>query len=194
MATMDFVEYLAELEEAKLPRSSVKEVRLASNWLTRWLLEMGDKVRDPAFHIGQIKFTYGHVFIVCCGLSVLTFTLYLLLSTDAAQRKIKSASLRHILMRTEADILAAKARLDSGETFGKVARALSVCRSASDGGDLGVFQPCELDPAFDRVAFNPKTPIGEVVGPVKTKFGYHLFRLEFRTGFDADAGEEKKSA
>lgn len=38
----------------------------------------------------------------------------------------------------------------SEETFARVARALSKCPSASDGGDLGVFQPGELDPAFDR--------------------------------------------
>ena len=40
--------------------------------------------------------------------------------------------------------------LASEETFARVARALSKCPSASDGGDLGVFQPGELDPAFDR--------------------------------------------
>ena len=41
------------------------------------------------------------------------------------------------------------------------------------------------------IAFNPKIPIGEVVGPVKTKFGHHLFKLEYRTGFEEDKSRAK---
>ncbi|CAK8997181.1 Peptidyl-prolyl cis-trans isomerase C (PPIase C) (Parvulin) (Rotamase C) [Durusdinium trenchii] len=159
---------------------------------TSWLLRLGAKSREPAIIIGELKFTYGHCFIVFCGLFVLSTTLFMLLRADADQRKIKSAAIRHILMKSETDILLAKDRLEKGETFARVAKALSKCPSAADGGDLGVFQPGELDPAFDRVAFNPKIPIGEVVGPVKTRFGYHLFKLEYRTGFDVDKSNENK--
>ena len=176
--------------EDVLPANSVHEVKMA----TSWLLRMGTKAREPAIIIGELKFTWGHCLIVFCGLFVLGSTLYMLLAADADQRKIKSASIRHILMATPQDIALAKNRLDQGETFARVARALSKCPSASDGGDLGVFQPGELDPAFDRVAFNPNVPIGEVVGPVKTRFGWHLFKLEYRTGFDVDkAWKEKKN-
>lgn len=176
--------------EDVLPSSSVHEVKMATSWLIR----LGMKAKEPAIIIGELKFTHGHLVIVFAGLFVLFSTLYMLLAADADQRKIKSAAIRHILMSTPQDIAAAKARLDGGETFAKVAKALSKCPSASDGGDLGFFQPGELDPAFDRVAFNPNVPIGEVVGPVKTRFGWHLFKLEYRTGFDVDKEwKEKKN-
>eukprot|EP00437_Effrenium_voratum_P018889 CAMPEP_0181448136 /NCGR_PEP_ID=MMETSP1110-20121109/26984_1 /TAXON_ID=174948 /ORGANISM="Symbiodinium sp., Strain CCMP421" /LENGTH=123 /DNA_ID=CAMNT_0023572275 /DNA_START=170 /DNA_END=541 /DNA_ORIENTATION=+ len=110
--------------------------------------------------------------------------MYMLYSADSQSRKIKSASARHILMQSEADILQAKARIEGGESFSRVAKALSQCKSAVDGGDLGVFQPGELHPSFDRVVFNRSNPIGQVLGPVKTKFGWHLFRVEYRTGFN----------
>lgn len=56
------------------------------------------------------------------------------------------------------------------ETFAKVAKALSKCPSAADGGDLGVFQPGELDPAFDRgwVEHTPALGLGASVRLCKT--------------------------
>ncbi|CAE7866306.1 ppiC [Symbiodinium necroappetens] len=151
---------------------------------SEWILKMGTRIREPAIIWGQLKFTYGHLFIVFCGLFVLSSTMYMLYSADSQSRKIKSASARHILMQSEADILQAKARIEGGESFSRVAKALSQCKSAVDGGDLGVFQPGELHPSFDRVVFNRSNPIGQVLGPVKTKFGWHLFRVEYRTGFN----------
>ena len=46
--------------EDVLPASSIHEVRTA----TSWLLRMGTKSREPAIILGQLKFTYGHCFIV----------------------------------------------------------------------------------------------------------------------------------
>eukprot|EP00434_Breviolum_minutum_P024736 symbB.v1.2.021846.t2/scaffold1913.1/size122320/2 len=97
--------------EDVLPANSVHEVKMA----TSWLLRMGTKAREPAIIIGELKFTWGHCLIVFCGLFVLGSTLYMLLAADADQRKIKSASIRHILMATPQDIALAKNRLDQGE-------------------------------------------------------------------------------
>eukprot|EP00441_Pelagodinium_beii_P047659 CAMPEP_0197623186 /NCGR_PEP_ID=MMETSP1338-20131121/3242_1 /TAXON_ID=43686 ORGANISM="Pelagodinium beii, Strain RCC1491" /NCGR_SAMPLE_ID=MMETSP1338 /ASSEMBLY_ACC=CAM_ASM_000754 /LENGTH=98 /DNA_ID=CAMNT_0043193073 /DNA_START=30 /DNA_END=326 /DNA_ORIENTATION=- len=96
-------------------------------------------------------------------------------------------------MSSEADILQAKKRIDNGERFAQVAKALSICPSSKqDGGDLGVFKPGELNTAFDRICFNPElAPVGEVVGPFKTHFGWHLFRVDFRTGFSNDDDGKK---
>ncbi|UCC78569.1 MAG: peptidylprolyl isomerase [Candidatus Zixiibacteriota bacterium] len=49
-------------------------------------------------------------------------------------------------------------------------------QNASKGGDLGFFYRGRMVPEFDSVAFS--TPPGEIVGPVSTKFGYHIVRVE----------------
>eukprot|EP00439_Symbiodinium_sp_Y106_P084633 s1139_g26.t1 len=152
-ASMDFAD-IEEVMPHRRPRGAVYEVTSASEWILKSLYNlfslMGTRIREPAIIWGQLKFTYGHLFIVFCGLFVLSTTMYMLYSADSQSRKIKSASARHILMQSEADILQAKARIEGGESFSRVARALSQCRSAVDGGDLGVFQPGELHPSFDR--------------------------------------------
>ncbi|UCE65405.1 MAG: peptidylprolyl isomerase [Candidatus Zixiibacteriota bacterium] len=49
-------------------------------------------------------------------------------------------------------------------------------QNASKGGDLGFFYRGRMVPEFDSVAFS--TPPGEIVGPVSTKFGYHVIKVE----------------
>eukprot|EP00287_Rhodomonas_sp_CCMP768_P016737 CAMPEP_0202811640 /NCGR_PEP_ID=MMETSP1389-20130828/3456_1 /ASSEMBLY_ACC=CAM_ASM_000865 /TAXON_ID=302021 /ORGANISM="Rhodomonas sp., Strain CCMP768" /LENGTH=133 /DNA_ID=CAMNT_0049482823 /DNA_START=145 /DNA_END=546 /DNA_ORIENTATION=+ len=70
--------------------------------------------------------------------------------------------------------------------FAEVAMKVSSCPSASKGGALGSFGPGRMVPEFDNVCFSG--PIGQVIGPVKTKFGSHLILVHERTG---DAPEKK---
>ena len=49
-------------------------------------------------------------------------------------------------------------------------------QNASKGGDLGFFYRGRMVPEFDSVAFS--TPPGEIVGPLSTKFGYHVIKVE----------------
>src|SRR5690606_10048991 len=48
--------------------------------------------------------------------------------------------------------------------------------SAEEGGSLGVIQRGQLEGAFEDTLFGMKE--GEVRGPVKTDFGYHIIRLD----------------
>ncbi len=48
--------------------------------------------------------------------------------------------------------------------------------SAQKGGDLGFFGRTGLDSIFTETAFNLE--IGEISGPVRTSFGYHIIRTE----------------
>jgi peptidyl-prolyl cis-trans isomerase C len=67
-------------------------------------------------------------------------------------------------------------------TFAELAREYSSCPSGSTGGSLGSFEPGTMVPEFDKVIFSPDTQLGTVLGPVETKFGYHLIVVDKRTG------------
>ena len=61
-----------------------------------------------------------------------------------------------------------------------MAAAHSQCPSGQRGGELGSFSPGMMVPEFDTVVFNEA--VGEVHGPVKTQFGYHLIEITSREG------------
>ncbi|WP_119395709.1 peptidylprolyl isomerase [Salinibius halmophilus] len=98
-------------------------------------------------------------------------------ANQALKGKNRKARASHILVRHEDKALELKAKLDSGEKFAKLARAHSNCPSKKNGGDLGEFGPGQMVPAFDKAVFSasPNT----VVGPIKTKFGYHIIWVQY---------------
>lgn len=94
---------------------------------------------------------------------------------------------RHILLKTDgkdkkkdgeakkkAEELAKKAK--GGEDFATLAKTHSEGPSAKRGGSLGFFPKGRMVPEFDKVAF--KLGEGEVSDPVKTRFGYHVIKVE----------------
>ncbi len=84
-----------------------------------------------------------------------------------------------------------KQKLAAGEDFAKLAKAYSHdAGSAANGGDLGYFQRGVMDSAFDKAVFAIKE-VGQVVGPIKTEFGYHLIKL---TGIKPGAGQSFSEA
>lgn len=89
------------------------------------------------------------------------------------------ASARHILVKTEQECLKLKTKIEAGADFAAVAKEHSDCPSGSEGGALGSFRPGMMVKEFDAVVFSG--PIGEVLGPVKTQFGYHLIEITDRT-------------
>lgn len=79
------------------------------------------------------------------------------------------------LARTRALEILAKAR--SGQSFETLARERSEdLGSKAQGGDLGFFGQGVMDPAFEKAVFEMKP--GELSEPVKSRFGYHIIRLE----------------
>ncbi|MEM9530744.1 MAG: peptidylprolyl isomerase [Pseudomonadota bacterium] len=89
------------------------------------------------------------------------------------------ASARHILVDSEAACENLKQEIEGGADFAEVARQHSSCPSGQRGGDLGEFGPGQMVPEFDQVVFS--APVGELQGPVKTQFGYHLLEVTHRT-------------
>jgi len=72
-------------------------------------------------------------------------------------------------------IEAAKARLDKGESFTDVAKAVSDDNSADKGGDLGFFARGTMVPPFEKAAFALKK--GETSAIVRSPFGFHIIKL-----------------
>ncbi|MCE2438223.1 MAG: peptidylprolyl isomerase [Candidatus Latescibacteria bacterium] len=96
-------------------------------------------------------------------------------------------SISHLLVAIEAsDDRAAEVRaqanaiidrLKKGEDFAALAQQYSSdAGSREDGGDLGYFPRGRMVPAFEEAAFTLRP--GEISAPVRTKFGYHIIKVE----------------
>jgi len=90
-----------------------------------------------------------------------------------------TATARHILVDSEEKCLDLKKQIADGADFAALASENSSCPSGKQGGDLGSFGPGMMVKEFDEVVFNEA--IGEVHGPVKTQFGYHLLEVTSRS-------------
>jgi len=91
----------------------------------------------------------------------------------------KKASARHILVPSKETCESLKSQIEAGANFADLAKKHSQCPSGQQGGELGEFSPGRMVPEFDRVVFS--APVGEVQGPVRTQFGWHLLEVTSRT-------------
>ncbi|ARU55180.1 MAG: peptidylprolyl isomerase [Pseudomonadales bacterium] len=89
------------------------------------------------------------------------------------------ASARHILVNSEELCSQLKSEIEGGADFAEIAKQHSSCPSGRQGGDLGEFGPGQMVKEFDEVVFS--APVGQVQGPVKTQFGFHLVEVTNRT-------------
>jgi peptidyl-prolyl cis-trans isomerase D len=78
-------------------------------------------------------------------------------------------------------VLDLRKEIVGGAPFDEIAKRESAdTASASAGGQLAEFGKGAMDPAFERAAFS--LPIGTVSEPVLSAFGYHLIKVEKRSG------------
>ncbi|MBQ9156918.1 MAG: peptidylprolyl isomerase [Eubacterium sp.] len=87
------------------------------------------------------------------------------------------AKAHHILTDTKEASLAALEEIKDGKSFEDVAKEKSTCPSSAKGGDLGSFGRGQMVKEFDEAVFNDPE-IGQIMGPVKTQFGWHLIRVD----------------
>lgn len=107
---------------------------------------------------------------------------------EGYKRLLKEINASHILILVDenaapADTLASYNkiigiynRLLKGEDFGALAQEVSQDPSAKENkGNLGYFTSFKMVYAFENGAFN--TPLGTVSKPIRTRFGYHLIKV-----------------
>ena len=107
---------------------------------------------------------------------------------EGYKRLLKEVNASHILILSDenaapADTIAAynkiigiRERIIKGEDFGTLAAEFSQDPSAKDNkGNLGYFTSFKMVYAFENGAY--KTPVGDVSMPVRTRFGYHLIKV-----------------
>ena len=90
----------------------------------------------------------------------------------AAMPPVTEYHASHILVDSEDKAKKLLADIRGGKPFADVARENSTDGSAKNGGDLGWFGPGMMVKPFEDAVFAAK--VGEVAGPIKTDFGWHL--------------------
>ena len=96
---------------------------------------------------------------------------HILVSYRGAERSTQTRT------ETQARVLADKARaeLDAGKPFAEVSHAYSDDNvSDKAGGFLGLFAANGMDPLFSAAVIGAKE--GEVVGPIRSNFGFHVIQ------------------
>lgn len=109
--------------------------------------------------------------------------------TDADLEEVKAS---HILVRINNNNEAeARAKVEQilkevkapGANFADLAKKYSDDPgTAQNGGDLGFFGKGQMVKEFEEAVFNAK--VGDIVGPVKTSFGFHIIKVEDRRSAD----------
>ncbi|MBE3663900.1 peptidylprolyl isomerase [Vibrio navarrensis] len=84
----------------------------------------------------------------------------------------QTAAALHILVKHKEQAEEIIAQLKKGAKFHVLAKKHSLCPSGKRGGDLGEFKRGQMVPQFDKVL----TP-----HLVKTKFGWHVVKVLYRT-------------
>ncbi len=84
---------------------------------------------------------------------------------------------RHILVADQARAKEVLAKLKAGGSWDALAKQYSTDPASKDkGGELGFFGRGQMVGPFQDAAFGAK--VGQIVGPVKSPFGYHIIQVE----------------
>ena len=100
----------------------------------------------------------------------------------ATPEQIEQARLKAVMLMNEA--------LKPGTDFALLAKKKSEGPSAADGGDLGFFKRGVMVAEFEKAAFT--LPVGGISDPIRTKFGWHVLKVEEHKSLSAPPLEEVK--
>jgi peptidyl-prolyl cis-trans isomerase C len=91
-------------------------------------------------------------------------------------QKYKEANASHILVKNNEEARAIIKKINNKSKFSELAKIHSTGPSGKNGGNLGWFGPGQMVKEFEQATFSlKKGEISQV--PVKTKFGFHIIKL-----------------
>lgn len=102
-------------------------------------------------------------------------------AAKATPEQVEAAHVKALALMNEAK--------QPGVDFGELAKK-SEGPSAADGGDLGFFKRGVMMADFERAAFT--LPAGGISEPIRTKFGWHVLKVEERKALAAPPLDEVK--
>lgn len=98
---------------------------------------------------------------------------------DGFLKSKTSIRARHLFVKTKQDADSLLKLVNQGVSFHQLSEGIFRDSTlAQNGGDLGYFSFGDMDEDFERAAYGLK--VGEVSRPVKTKWGYHIIKVEDR--------------
>lgn len=110
---------------------------------------------------------------------------------DYAAKYPSEVEIRHVLLGTPEKAEQVAKRLRSGANFAKVAQEESLdAATAADGGKFPPLLYGEVIPELEDIVFRMRT--GEIGGPIKSKFGYHVVRKDGEKRLNADSDETRE--
>lgn len=86
----------------------------------------------------------------------------------------------HILVKSEDKAKEILEQIKEGTSFADLAMQHSLCPSKKKGGNLGWFGHGQMVKEFEKAAFTTKK--GQLAGPVKTQFGWHIIKVNDTKG------------
>lgn len=180
-----------QLRLARLQQSIIGLVRVTDEEVKQFYSDENEKVKIKYVYVPSYQYQQ-------TGIPVSDGEMQVYYQEHNDEFKVDpSANLSYVKFEKEASpededeirqrIVDIKEELMEGEDFAELAEDYSEdFASAKDGGDLGYFKRGAMVPEFEEVAFSLEP--GEFSEPVKTKFGWHLIKLEERKG----QGEEEE--
>ena len=132
------------------------------------------------------------------------FHLVMVMDKRGGEQKkvIMQHKVRHILIRPSEAVTDAQAeskirdlyrQLQDGADFASLAREYSDDPvSGSDGGNLGWVSPGQMVPAFEQAMLSAR--VGEIKGPFRSQFGWHLLQVQERRQKDISAEVKRSEA
>lgn len=102
----------------------------------------------------------------------------------------ESVRASHILVKEEDEAKKIQKEINEGLSFEEAAKKYSTCPSKENGGDLGEFTKGQMVKEFEDAAFSIEE--GKLSEPVKTQFGYHLIKVQYKKKAEMSSLEEVK--
>jgi parvulin-like peptidyl-prolyl isomerase len=110
---------------------------------------------------------------------------------DYLAKNPNEVEVRHVLLATPEKAEAVAKKLRAGANFAKVAQAESLDAStAVQGGKFPPLMYGEVIPELEEVVF--KMRVGEIGGPLKSKFGYHVVKKDSERRLSPDSEETRE--